>query len=106
MVARSSGTVAPEMAQLEPGTVIGGYRVEQIAGRGGMGVVYVATQLRLNRRVALKVIAPELAEDPGFRERFQHESEIAASIDHPNVIPVYEAGEHEGLLFLSMRYVD
>src|SRR5436305_1782760 len=94
------------MAQLEPGTVIGGYRVEQIAGRGGMGVVYVASQLRLHRRVALKVIAPELAEDPGFRERFQHESEIAASIDHPNVIPVYEAGEHEGLLFLSMRYVD
>jgi serine/threonine-protein kinase len=71
-----------------------------------MGVVYRATQLRLNRPVALKVITPDLAEDPGFRERFTHESEIAASIDHPNVIPVYEAGEHDGLLYLSMRYVE
>jgi serine/threonine protein kinase len=94
------------MADLELGTTIGGYRLESVAGRGGMGVVYVATQLRLNRPVALKVIAPDLAEDPGFRERFNHESEIAASIDHPNVIPVYEAGEHDGLLYLSMRYVE
>ncbi len=94
------------MAELELGTTIGGYRLESVAGRGGMGVVYRAIQLRLNRPVALKVIAPDLAEDPGFRERFAHESEIAASIDHPNAIPVYEAGEHEGLLYLSMRYVD
>jgi serine/threonine-protein kinase len=94
------------MAQLELGSTIGGYRIESVAGRGGMGVVYVATQLRLNRRVALKAIAPDLAEDPGFRERFTHESQIAASIDHPNVIPVYEAGEQDGLLYLSMRYVE
>src|SRR5438128_2267889 len=77
-----------------------------MAGRGGMGVVYRAEQLALGRQVALKVISPELAEDPGFRERFKHESRIAASIDHPNVIAVYEAGEVDGLLFLSMRYVE
>src|SRR3954449_5137751 len=94
------------MAQLAPGTTIGGYRIEAVAGRGGMGVVYRATQIRLNRPVALKVIQDELAEDAGFRERFNHESEMAASIDHPNVIAVYEAGEHDGMLYLSMRYVE
>jgi hypothetical protein len=94
------------MAQLSIGTTLGGYRIEQIAGRGGMGVVYRAEQLALGRQVALKVISPELAEDPGFRERFKHESRIAASIDHPNVIAVHEAGEVDGLLFLSMRYVE
>ena len=94
------------MAQLSTGTTLGGYRIEEMTGRGGMGVVYLAEQLALGRRVALKVISPELAEDPGFRERFQHESRIAASIDHPNVIAVYEAGEIDGLLFLSMRYVE
>src|SRR3954462_7295436 len=94
------------MAQLAPGTTIGGYRIEAVAGRGGMGVVYRATQVRLNRAVALKVIADELAEDAGFRERFRHESEMAASIDHPNVIPVYEAGDHDGILYLSMRFVE
>src|SRR4051812_49806472 len=94
------------MAQLAPGTIIGGYRIESVAGRGGMGVVYRATQLRLNRTVALKVIADELAEEAGFRERFDHESEIAASIDHPNVLPVYEAGEHNAMLYPSMRFVE
>src|SRR3954447_14235004 len=94
------------MAQLAPGTIVGGYRIESVAGRGGMGVVYRATQVRLNRAVALKVIADELAEDAGFRERFSHESEMAASIDHPNVIPVYEAGDQDGLLYLSMRFVE
>src|SRR3954447_8090548 len=94
------------MAQLAPGTIVGGYRIESVAGRGGMGVVYRATQLRLNRTVALKVIADELAEDSGFRERFDHESEIAASIDHPNILPVYEAGDHDGMLYLSMRFVE
>jgi serine/threonine protein kinase len=88
------------------GTVIGGYRIEAGIGRGGMGVVYRAEQLRLGRRVALKLIAPELAEDPEFRERFERESRIAASIEHPNVIPVHEAGESDGVLFIVMRYVD
>ena len=71
-----------------------------------MGVVWRATQLALSRPVALKAIAPQLAQDEGFRERFQHESLLAASIDHPNVIPVYEAGELDGTLFLIMRWVD
>jgi serine/threonine protein kinase len=94
------------MADLAPGTVVAGYRVEGVLGRGGMGVVYRATQLSLDRPVALKAIAPELAGDATFRERFKRESRIAASIEHPNVIPVYEAGEGEGLLFLTMRYVE
>lgn len=71
-----------------------------------MGVVYRATQLDLDRTVALKVIAPALAEDPEFRTRFVRESRVAASIDHPNVIPIYYAGEHEGVLYIAMRYVE
>jgi YVTN family beta-propeller protein len=94
------------MAELPPGAVVAGCRVEAVVGRGGMGVVYRATQLSLERPVALKAIAPELAGDPTFRERFKRESRIAASIEHPNVIPVYEAGEGEGMLYLIMRYVE
>ena len=94
------------MAELAPGSVVAGYRIEAVIGRGGMGVVYRATQLSLDRPVALKVIAPELAGDVTFRERFKRESRIAASIEHPNVIPVYEAGEGDGLLYLTMRYVE
>ncbi|MEA2347101.1 MAG: hypothetical protein QOG62_888 [Thermoleophilaceae bacterium] len=71
-----------------------------------MGVVYRATQLGLERQVALKVIAPELAADPIFASRFQAEARLAASIDHPNVVPIYQAGEGEGVLYLIMRYVD
>ena len=94
------------MATLSTGQVVGGHRIEGVAGRGGMGVVYRATDLALNRVVALKLIAPELAEDPEFRQRFKRESEIAASLDHPNVIPIYHAGEEEGLLYVTMRFVD
>jgi hypothetical protein len=83
-----------------------GYRIEGVAGRGGMGVVYRARDLGLDRVVALKFIAPDLASTPGFRERFTAESRTAASLDHPNVIPIFQAGEHEGVLFLVMRYVD
>jgi serine/threonine-protein kinase len=85
---------------------IAGYRLEEIAGRGGMGVVYRATHVGLGRPVALKLIAPDLADDPQFRERFQRESRLAASIDHPNVIPVYEAGGQDGSLFIAMRWVE
>jgi serine/threonine-protein kinase len=81
------------------------YRLEAVVGRGGMSVVYLAEDLRLRRKVAIKVVAPELAEDERFRERFVRESELAASIDHPNVIPIYEAGEAEGRLYIAMRYV-
>ena len=94
------------MPDLAVGSTIAGCRLEAIAGRGGMGVVWRATQLALNRPVALKAIAPQLAQDQAFRERFQHESLLAASLDHPNVIPVYEAGELDGTLYLIMRWVD
>ena len=92
-------------AAFTPGTTFAGYRVESIVGRGGMGVVYRATDLSLERPVALKLIAPELAEDERFRDRFLREPRLAASLDHPNVIPIYEAGEHEGHLYLAMRFV-
>jgi DNA-binding beta-propeller fold protein YncE/tRNA A-37 threonylcarbamoyl transferase component Bud32 len=88
------------------GTVLAGYRVEALLGRGGMGVVYLAEDLRLKRRVALKLLAPELSESEAFRERFLRESELAASLDHPNVVPIYEAGEAEGRLYIAMRYVE
>ena len=88
------------------GSVLAGYRVDELLGRGGMGVVYLAQDLSLERRVALKLLAPELSSEEGFRERFLRESRLAASIDHPNVIPVYEAGEFEGALFIAMRYVE
>jgi serine/threonine protein kinase len=88
------------------GDHVAGYRIERQLGRGGMGVVYLAEQVRLRRYVAIKLIVPELAEDDAFRRRFERESQLAASIDHPNVIPVYEAGEADGVLFISMRYVD
>ena len=93
------------MPELEQGEEFAGCRIEAVAGRGGMGVVYRATELSLGRPVALKLLPPERAGDQEFRERFQRESRMAAAIDHPNVIPVYAAGEHDGSLYLVMRYV-
>jgi serine/threonine protein kinase len=87
------------------GEILAGYRIEQELGRGGMSVVYRALDPRLNRLVALKVLAPQLAHDAGFRQRFLRESQVAATIEHPNVVPVYEAGESEGVLFIAMRMV-
>jgi predicted Ser/Thr protein kinase len=94
------------MAELAPGTHFGAYRIESVAGQGGMGVVYKAMQIGLDRAVAIKAITPAFAHDEEFRARFQRESKLAASIEHPNVIPVYEAGEYDGTLFLAMRFVD
>ena len=87
------------------GTRLSGYRIENLLGRGGMGVVYLAEDVRLKRKVALKLLAGGLAEDDGFRERFLRESEVAASLDHPNIVPVFEAGEADDTLFIAMRYV-
>ena len=87
------------------GTELAGYCIERVLGRGGMSVVYLARDPRLKRKVARKLLAPELAEDEGFRARFLRESQLAASLDHPNVVPVYEAGEAGGLLYIAMRYV-
>ncbi|WP_330261884.1 serine/threonine-protein kinase [Streptomyces sp. NBC_00539] len=87
------------------GKQIAGYRVESEIGRGGMAVVYKALDLRLDRTVALKLLAPELARNDTFRQRFTHESKVAAAIDHPHIVPVFEAGETDGLLYIAMRYV-
>ena len=88
------------------GTELAGYRVESLLGFGGMSVVYLAEDLRLKRRVALKLLAGDLAGDESFRDRFLRESELAASIDHPNIVPIYEAGTTDDLLFIAMRYVE
>ena len=99
-------TPGPGKGDLESGTEFAGYRIDRIIGRGGMGTVYLAEHEGLKRRVALKLLASPLAEDRRFRERFVRESRLAASIDHPNVIPIYEAGETDGRLFIAMRYVE
>ena len=91
---------------LPPGTEFASYRIERTLGRGGMSVVYLAEHEWLQRKVALKVLAPQLAEDDRFRERFIRESRLAASLDHPNVIPIFEAGGSGGDLFIAMRYVE
>ena len=98
----------PESIGVDPriGTEFLGYRIEAIVGRGGMGVVYRAYDLRLKRNVALKLIAPEYAEDERFRERFLTETELATLLEHPDVVPIYDAGEVEGQLYLAMRFVE
>jgi serine/threonine protein kinase/sugar lactone lactonase YvrE len=93
------------MADLPIGATFAGYRVERVLGRGGMGVVYLAEHRRLQVKHALKVIAPEHANDPEFVERFLREARLAAALDHPNIIPVHGADEVDGTLFISMRYV-
>ena len=91
---------------MNPGDEFGPYLIESVLGRGGMGTVYLATHSRLERKVALKLIAPDLADDPQFHARFLRESQLAASLDHPHVIPIYDADEIDGVLYLAMRYVD
>ncbi len=83
---------------LEPGTTLAGYEITGILGQGGMGVVYEATQISLNRTVALKVLAPHLSDDILFRERFVREGQIQAGIDHPHIVTVYEAGDERARL--------
>src|SRR5436305_10249499 len=87
------------------GDEFAGYRVRAVLGRGGMSVVYQAENLRLSNAIALKVLAPELAADDVFRARFLEESRIAASLNHPNVIPIYDMGSQDDLLYIAMRYV-
>jgi serine/threonine protein kinase len=88
------------------GSTLGGYRIDALIARGGMGVVYRATHLALDRPVALKVIAAHLAADDGFRGRFLRESRLAARLDHPNVVPVFDAREEDGELIVAMRLVE
>ncbi|HEX9066776.1 MAG TPA: serine/threonine-protein kinase [Streptosporangiaceae bacterium] len=100
-----SGENQPAIGDFPPGSRIAGYQIEELLGRGGMAVVYRAADVRLDRQVALKVLAPELTRDSSFRQRFIRESRAGAAVDHPNIIPVFEAGEADGVLFIAMRYV-
>ncbi len=100
-MADGSGSAGPAI-----GAEFAGHRIEAVIGEGGMGVVYRARNLALDRLRALKVLAPGLSADARFRERFRRESRLAASIEHPNVIPVHQAGEEDGHLFLAMRLVE
>jgi serine/threonine protein kinase len=93
-------------SQLAPGLEIAGYRLQEVLGRGGMGVVYRAEHPRLQSVVALKVLSPELADDQLFRERFVLESQLASSLNDPHIIPVYDAGEANGQCYLAMRLVE
>jgi WD40 repeat protein/serine/threonine protein kinase len=88
------------------GTRIGEYRIESRIGEGGMGVVYLAEHAVLERKVALKVLTPQMADDEAFRQRFLRESRLAARLYHPNVIPIHDAGESDGVLYLAMHYVE
>lgn len=93
------------MGDFSIGQEVAGYRIEEVIARGGMGIVYRATHLGLERPVALKVIARELADRPGFRERFLRESRLAARLDHPSVVPIYDSREVDGELVVAMRLI-
>ncbi|WP_370325748.1 protein kinase [Euzebya sp.] len=94
------------MDDLRPGTRIGPYTIRQVAGRGAVGIVYMADHEVLDRRVAVKTLSPLYADEGVFRERFSREAQGAAAVRHPNIISVFDAGEHEGIPYLVMTYVD
>src|SRR3954447_13786068 len=98
----AEGDRRPELAE---GDEFAGYRIERRLGRGGMGIVYLAVEEALDRKGALKLISPDAASEEIFRKRFAHETRIAASIEHPNVVPIYSAGEEGGIPYIAMRYV-
>src|SRR5947199_6936980 len=87
------------------GSLLAGFGVERL-GRGAMGAVYLAEDVHLRRKVAIKVLARELADDDRFRRRFLLESQLAASLEHPHIVPIYAAGEEGDVLFLAMKYVE
>jgi serine/threonine protein kinase len=95
-----------EDAELAVGSTFAGHRIDAIAGRGGMGVVYRATDLVLDRPVALKLIVPGLARDPVFRARFERECRLAAALDHPHIVPIFHAGAERGALYVTMRFIE
>ncbi len=91
---------------LSPGDTFGGYEVESVVGAGGLGILYRARQLRLDRTVALKLVEPDVARHPVVRERLRREARAVASLDHPNVVPLYEAGERDGTVYIVSRWVN
>jgi len=91
---------------IRAGTIIAGFRVESLLGEGAMGTVYLAEEATSGRRVALKLLAPELASDERFRARFLRETELAASLDDPHVVPTLASGEENGVLYLAMALVE
>jgi serine/threonine protein kinase/N-acetylneuraminic acid mutarotase len=93
------------LTRLEPGSEFAGYRIEGIVARGGMGVVYKAADVELDRTVALKIIAPEHTQNPDAVTRFKSEARLAASLEHPNIVPIHRGGEYHGVLYLAMRFV-
>ena len=105
VVSRLVDATRGALSGFDAGAEIAGYRIESVIGRGGMAVVYRAEDTRLGRKVALKLLTPTLAGNEQFQQRFIRESRLAASLDHPNIVPIYEAGEAEGRLFIAMRYV-
>jgi serine/threonine protein kinase len=91
---------------LAPGSTFAGYEIDSVVGVGGVGILYRARQLRLDRPVALKLVEPEKASDPVIRERLRREARSVAALDHPNVVPLYEAGEEDGMVFIATRWVE
>src|SRR5215471_7148213 len=103
--ASAGGRRASAVFRLGDGDRVAGYRIEALVGTGGMGSVYRARDERLRRQIALKLLAPQLAREEGFEQRFFREARAAARVDHPNIIPIYDAGTDAGLLYIAMRYV-
>jgi serine/threonine protein kinase len=91
---------------LSPGSTIAGYEVESVVGAGGIGILYRARQVRLDRPVALKLVESDMAQDPVIRERLRREARTVAALDHPNVVPIYEAGEEDGTVYIVTRWVE
>jgi serine/threonine protein kinase len=91
---------------LSPGSTIAGYEIESVVGSGGIGILYRARQLRLDRPVALKLVESEVAREPVVRERLRREARTVAALDHPNVVPLYEAGEADGTVYIVTRWVE
>jgi hypothetical protein len=104
-VADATGRPEPALPKLDPGSIFAGYRIDSVLDRGGMGVVYRATDVDLDRTVALKIIAPEHTQNETAVARFKVESRLAASLEHPNIVPIHRGGEFEGILYLAMRFV-
>src|SRR5664279_358491 len=91
---------------LSPGTTFAGYEIESVVGAGGIGILYRARQLRLDRPVALRLVEPDVARDPVIRERLRREARMVAALEHPNVVPLYAAGEEDETVYIVTRWVE